>query len=519
MTQVMREPSAPPFRRPLVERLVGNRSVWSGYWSLVAHLAIGVILALMVCESRPERARARPIVIDGRGMRGDPADRQDGGESTVVVASTGPAAGEPADPETDPPPPTDTPPTVGATTGDRRATDVGEAVAAGSAPPTEDSLAIDRPNVAEGGPIAEEAGRPDRSSSAASGSEGFKTRRGDARLAAARRNGGTAASEVAVELGLAWLAAHQAVDGSWRCDLSGCRCDGACRDAGTIASTTASTAIALLPFLGAGHTHEDGTHQQTVSRGIYYLASRLKETPHGGDLCEGTMYGQGLATLVFAEAFGMTGDDLLRKPLADCIRFIETAQDQYSGGWRYLPGQPGDLTVTAWQIAALKSAQLSGLMVPSPAIDGAARFLDRVQSMGGAAYGYRAPSAKHSTSAIGLLCRMYTGWKPGDEPLDRGIERLASRPPDPNAIYENFYLAQVLMQADHPAWPRWNARLRDSLVRSQARVGHETGSWTFADRETAPGGRLAHTSLALLVLEVYYRLLPIYGEEAVAPGF
>ncbi len=496
-----------------------------GYWSLVAHLAIGVILAMFVADSRPAPSRSRPIVIDGRGMRGDAVDRQEGGAAVVVAPAQLAAAPTDAEPHESPGP--EAQPAVVVNAGVEAVAEPvaeasGNAADASAQPtrdqPTRDPRAIDTPGIAESGlaPHVDTRGRPP--AGVARGSR-FGSRRGDARLAAARRHGGTAASEAAVELGLAWLAAHQAVDGSWRCDLSGCRCDGGCRDAGTVASTTASTAIALLPFLGAGHTHEDGVHQETVSRGIYYLASRLKETPHGSDLCEGTMYGQGLATLVFAEAFGMTGDELLREPLAGCIRFIETAQDQYSGGWRYLPGQPGDLTVTAWQIAALKSAQLAGLTVPSPAIDGAARFLDRVQSMGGAAYGYRSPSAKHSTSAIGLLCRMYTGWKPGDEPLDRGIERLASRPPDPDAIYENFYLAQVLMQTGHPAWPRWNARLRDALVRSQARVGHETGSWAFADRETAAGGRLAHTSLALLVLEVYYRLLPIYGEEAVRTGF
>jgi len=514
MTPSMDASLEPPSPRPLVEQLVGNRSVWSGYWSLVAHLAIGLILAMLVADRPPEPSRARPIVIDGRGMRGDAADRQEGGESAVVVASAAQQAAAPTDAEPDGTPRPDPPPAAAV----NAAAEAAVAAADGSAPPTQDPRAIDTTGIAATGHAPDDDTRGRSPAAVARGSR-FGSRRGDARLAAARRNGGTAASEQAVELGLAWLAAHQAIDGSWRCDLSGCRCDGGCRDAGTVASTTASTAIALLPFLGAGHTHEQGGHQETVSRGIYYLASRLKETPHGSDLCEGTMYGQGLATLVFAEAFGMTGDEILRETLAGCIRFIETAQDQYSGGWRYLPGQPGDLTVTAWQIAALKSAQLAGLTVPSPTIDGAARFLDRVQSMGGAAYGYRSPSAKHSTSAIGLLCRMYTGWKPGDEPLDRGIERLASRPPDPDAIYENFYLSQVLMQAGHPAWPRWNARLRDALVRSQARVGHETGSWSFADRETAAGGRLAHTSLALLVLEVYYRLLPIYGENAVGTGF
>lgn len=491
----------------------------SGYWSLVAHLAIGVMLAMVVLERQAERPHTRPIVIESRAMQGDASDTESGGEpgSVVVAAAAAPAAESPA-PATSEPPRADDASAAVAEVVAAAAVEHVDAAAAQPDPRADDPRAIDPPDNAAPASTASDASR-DEATAADARRKRFGTRRGEGRSAAARRRGGTAASEAAVELGLAWLAAHQANDGSWRCDLSGCRCNGGCRDAGTVASTTASTAIALLPFLGAGHTHEDGMHQQTVSRGIYYLTSRLKETRHGGDLCEGTMYGQGLATLVFAEAFGMTGDDLLRRPLTDCIRFIETAQDQYSGGWRYLPGQPGDLTVTAWQVAALKSAQLAGITVPSPAIDGAVRFLDRVQSMEGAAYGYRSPSAKHSTSAIGLLCRMYTGWKPGDDPLDRGIARLASRPVNPDAIYENFYLAQLLLQADHPAWPRWNARLRDALVRSQAKVGHETGSWSFADRETAAGGRLAHTSLALLVLEVYYRLLPIYGEEAIAAGF
>jgi hypothetical protein len=83
----------------------------------------------------------------------------------------------------------------------------------------------------------------------------------------------------------------------------------------------------------------------------------------------------------------------------------------------------------------------------------------------------------------------------------------------------NFYLAQALMQRDHPLWKRWNARNRDQLVARQARHGHEEGSWFFTDHETASGGRLAHTALAVLTLEVYYRLLPIYGADAVTAGW
>lgn len=341
----------------------------------------------------------------------------------------------------------------------------------------------------------------------------YSSRRGDARGAAVARNGGSAKSEAAVERGLAWLAAHQAGDGSWRFDLSDCRCNGGCSLPGTVTSTTAATGIALLPFLGAGYTHLDGSYHETVGRGLYYLMSRLQLTPRGGDLSEGTMYGHGVATLALAEALGMTGDPMLRPYVRDAVRFIETSQDLHGGGWRYLPGQAGDTTVTAWQVAALKSASLAGLAAPSPTIDGVCRFLDRVQVRGGEGYGYLAPQDRACTSAIGLLCRIYTTW-PEEAVLDRGLTRLAKAGPGPEDVYQNFYLSQSLLLRGHPLWKRWNLRNREQLVARQARIGHEAGSWAFADADTRPGGRLGHTALAVLTLEVYYRLLPIYGNEA-----
>ena len=332
------------------------------------------------------------------------------------------------------------------------------------------------------------------------------------------RHGGSAASEAAVERGLEWLARHQAADGSWRFDLSGCRCDGGCSFPGTVTSTTAATGIALLPFLGAGYTHEQGRYRETVTRGLYFLMSRMQPSPRGGDLGEGTMYGHGVATLALAEAFGMTGDQMLQPYVRDAMRFIETAQDLHGGGWRYLPGQAGDTTVTAWQLAALKSATLAGIPAPSPTIDGVCRFLDRVQVRNGEGYGYLSPQDRPCTSAIGLLCRVYTAW-PEEATLDRGLARLAKPGPAADDVYQNFYLSQALLLRSHPAWKRWNARNRDQLVGRQARLGHEAGSWTFADADTRPGGRLGHTALAVLTLEVYYRLLPIYGPAAAETGW
>jgi hypothetical protein len=521
-----------PVAAPWVDRAVRNPTIRSGYLSLAAHLLLAILLALFVFEKKSE-PRPRPLVVSigpqTEDIAGEPLVAMEVGAADAAAAD----AIEPptADTAAAALPAAEDPPLVAVAL---PADLVAPAAAPTAAEETPSIPAVALPVAA--GPIAQPVstrGGPPRSAvsggraSARSGTAGsgpptgkpFAARSGAARAAAVRGRGGNAASEAAVERGLDWLALHQAVDGSWQFDLSGCRCNGACRDPGSLTSSTASTAIALLPFLGAGHTHSAGRHQETVSRGIYYLLSRMERTPRGGDFCEGTMYGHGVTTLALAEALGMTKDDLLVPPVRDAIRFIETSQDLHSGGWRYLPGQAGDITVTAWQLTALKSGQLAGLEVSSPAIDGVRRFLDRVQTQTGAAYGYRNPSAKPCTSAIGLLCRMYTGWGPEQEPLNRGLTALAKTGPSPEAVYQNFYLSQALLQLNHPVWPKWNQKNRDQLVSQQARIAHESGSWFFADHDTAPGGRLAHTALAILTLEVYYRMLPIYQPEAVESDF
>ena len=501
--------------RPLVQRFVTSPAVRSGYTSAVVHVLLLTILALLWIEP-PDRRRPRPLELLFNDASADaPAAGPAGGaDDRVPDGATHVAAQAPHDPVElvrDDAPAPDAPPDMAgdaapASTPADAATE--PAPLDPSAPPQADIAAAGGERApARDGPGS---GRPEASPYAA--------RRGAARTAAIRARGGSAASEAAVERGLAWLALHQAADGSWRFDLSDCRCDGACSHPGTIGSTTAATGLALLPFLGAGITQNGGPYQETVARGLYYLLGRMRSTARGGDLCEGTMYGQGTATLALAEAYGMTRDDLLARPLADAVRFIVTAQDAYGGGWRYLPGQSGDTTVTAWQLAALKSAALGGIEVPSPTIDGIRRFLDRVQARGGEAYGYLGSQPQACTSAIGLFCRLHTAWEDRQR-LDRGLAVLARPGPAPEAIYLNFYLAQALLQADHAAWPRWNARNRDLLVAGQAAFGHEQGSWFFTDRETAPGGRLAHTALALLTLEVYYRVLPLYRPEAVDHTF
>jgi len=364
---------------------------------------------------------------------------------------------------------------------------------------------------------------------------GLDGRRARNRRSLALTGGGTATSESAVERGLAWLAAHQFEDGSWRFDHSQCpQCNGQCRHAGFRTSTTDSTGLALLCFLGAGYTHHEGPYQETVANGLYYLQQRMLITSLGADLrdktilagvdtsqpqlANGNMYSQAIATLALCEAYAMTKDDNLGGAAQQAVNFIVHAQHE-QGGWRYEPGEPGDTSVTGWQIAALKSALLAKRTVPREVWYRASNFFDGVQEDRGAAYGYQNPTNKMpSMSVVGLFSRMMLGWPHDHPPLLKGIVQIGEQQPSKKDIYFNYYASQVLHHHGGPSWERWNPRMRDYLVALQANQGHETGSWYIDENWSDRGGRLYTTTLAILTLEVYYRYMPMYQEAFIGDG-
>lgn len=347
---------------------------------------------------------------------------------------------------------------------------------------------------------------------------GLEGRSPEERASLVGRRGGTPASEEAVAMGLAWIAAHQRKNGSWNFDHRTDACDGQCDSPGTAGTTTGATALALLPFLGAGYTHQQGEYQETVKQGLYYLQGRMRRTPQGGDFMEGTMYAQGLTAIALCEAYALTKDPELRPFAQEAIDYICYAQHT-AGGWRYFPGQPGDTTVFGWQFMALKSAYLAKLEVPSPVIERAIRYLDSVQTSGGANYGYLRPALDPTPSAVGLLSRMYLGW-PHDKPeLGKGVAYLAKLGPSQEDMYFNYYATQVLHHYEGPAWEKWNGKLRDYLIKTQTKNGHARGSWSFADKHALSGGRLYNTAMCVMILEVYYRHMPLYQEQSVDEGF
>jgi Squalene-hopene cyclase C-terminal domain/Prenyltransferase and squalene oxidase repeat len=332
--------------------------------------------------------------------------------------------------------------------------------------------------------------------------------------------GGSVYTEAAVAAGLRWLARHQSGDGRWSLDRfsSAGDCDGQCDGEG-IESDTAGTALALLPFLGAGQSQKQGLHQEAVDRGLKWLVSRQRRDGSLMGSGGGRMYAHGLATIVLCEALAMSGDDSLRPAAQRAIDFIVRAQHE-EGGWRYHPGDEGDTSVVGWQLMALQSGKIAYLDVPKSTFERAGRFLDTVRGgRHGGLFAYqpgRGPSP--AMTAEGLLCRQYLGWQKENLGLREGINRLLKealpREDEPN-IYYWYYATQVMHHVGGEPWKIWNAAVRDALLSMQEQEGHRAGSWSprggaIGDIDSHQGGRIYMTSLALCTLEVYYRYLPLY---------
>jgi len=348
-----------------------------------------------------------------------------------------------------------------------------------------------------------------------------------------RAGGGNGATENAVALGLLWLAGHQDDDGRWDCDgfqkhdLQDDRCDGA----GAAGHDVGVTGLAVLAFLGAGHTDHGSAHSWNVLRALRFLVASQSE-----DGCFGPkghaqfMYGHAIATLAICEAVAMTRDRY-RKPAEDGVAFLLRAQNP-GAGWRYAPrGGDSDTDVTAWCVAALRSGRLAGLDVPDRAFVDALAWIDKATDPAGRA-GYtsvgtpasrteamarRFPAAKtESLTAAGIFTRILCGQDPrATEWIRRGAALCAAKPPvwnpDDGSIdmYYWYWGSLALFHAGGPRqWGEWNDRMREALLSGQhpRGSGSRSGSWDPIDAwGLESGGRVYSTALMTMCLEVYYR--------------
>ena len=340
-------------------------------------------------------------------------------------------------------------------------------------------------------------------------------------------------TEEAIDLGLAFLARNQLQDGRWSLSQFA-QIDGQ----PAMSSDTAATALSILAFQGAGYNHQQYKYQQVVRNGLQFLLSNQAESGdlymYQGGHAAIRLYSHAMATLALCEAYGMTQDPDLREQVQKAIDFIVAAQHAERGGWRYVPGKESDTSVTGWMLMALESGRRANLNIPDKTFGKVRDWLEKsadpdLQHL----YRYnpfaddtqeqrthRSPTP--TMTSVGLLMRLYTGWKTSENRMIKGADYLKENLPSLGVkagvtqrdTYYWYYATQVMFHMGGEHWKAWNDRLHPLLVNSQIREGNLAGSWDFRrpvmDRWGPHAGRIYLTTMNLLSLEVHYRHLPLY---------
>jgi hypothetical protein len=226
------------------------------------------------------------------------------------------------------------------------------------------------------------------------------------------------------------------------------------------------------------------------------------------------MYCHGIALLAVSEAYAMTGDARLQTVWQRGLQYTLAAQDPVSGGWRYRPGERGDLSQCGWQVMALRSAELGGFTIPIESRRGILKFVDSVSlgTQGGLASYRPRERATRTMTAEAMVCRLLLDLPAKPAAMQEANEFLLRELPgqeEPNSYYW-YYATLYLFQLQGDAWTEWNEALQRQLLARQARDGRLAGSWDTRDAWGGYGGRVYTTAMAALCLEVYYRYLPIY---------
>ncbi|HWG42982.1 MAG TPA: prenyltransferase/squalene oxidase repeat-containing protein [Gemmataceae bacterium] len=311
----------------------------------------------------------------------------------------------------------------------------------------------------------------------------------------------------AIERGLASLQVMQdKTEGCWR--------DRARRP------NPAVTSLAVMAFLSAGHVPGEGRYGTTVEKGIRWILRKQRKNGLIADDGQQEMYHHGIATLMLAEAAGMTDRQLaveVRQGVENAVAIILKAQRTTGadrGGWRYrVAGTDSDMSVTGWQVMALRAAKNLGCDVPAETIERAVEYIKRCQDNGSGGFRYN-PHGQLTLACTGtsILALEICGKEHHHchEAL-RGGAYLIRKPNLPNAaqpyfFYSIYYGSQAAFQLSGNYWTLFRPKLHEVLLSMQNGVGF----WDGQSSDAKQGGRAYCTSMAILALTVEYRFLPIY---------
>ncbi|MFV1968002.1 MAG: prenyltransferase/squalene oxidase repeat-containing protein [Pirellulaceae bacterium] len=325
------------------------------------------------------------------------------------------------------------------------------------------------------------------------------------------------ATDAAVDKAIAYLASQQREDGAV-CDRQ---------------NDTTMTSLSIMAMAGVGIQPGDPSRDGRVMRqALDFVLRDDRQDAQGyfGSRDGSRMYGHGITALMLTEMLGMATNQEQDQQIHDrsqkAIDLILSAQrhpksHQYRGGWRYSPNsRDADLSVSIWQLMALRSAKNDGLQVPASAIREAVEYLKRSyasrldrngmpdKQASGFCYtpGQNRPS--FAMTAAGLLAMQVCGEY--ESPLVLGAsDWLLEHPPkweDRFFFYGTYYYAQGMYQRGGEHAKTAGQLVQEILLKKQ----HGDGSWQAVNSSESRVGRVYATAMAVLSLSVKYHYLPIY---------
>jgi hypothetical protein len=327
------------------------------------------------------------------------------------------------------------------------------------------------------------------------------------------------ALENSLRFALQWLKRHQHAEGMWSARSFGQLCEGdVCPGGGADEHDVGATALAVLAILESGALR--GRYEVPARRALDWLAEQ-----QGLDGCFGPssgkfMYGHAIATLAFARACSILGDEDYRPRAARGARFLKQARNP-GYAWRYGPRDgESDTSVTVWAGAAMVacSAPEVGITVEPRVFEGIRRALGQATSDWTHETFYRrAGSVETETrfekndglTASAVWLRLQMGAARTAPDICGGARRLGWNLPTWNDSGTSVDFASwfagtraLAVYGDVELWDAWSGNVRRILVSHQRKYadGCSCGSWDPVDRWGAEGGRVYATAINALTL-------------------
>jgi len=305
------------------------------------------------------------------------------------------------------------------------------------------------------------------------------------------------------------------------------------------------TGLAVLALIGGKCTGKD--YLKNIRSGLRYLESEFDQKPlyEGGpesawENADDGMYSHAIATLAVIEALAELKETRLNGMAEKALSVILQAQntehkpkgldgpvardDENYGGWRYRAHSiTSDLSVTGWQILALRAAKNTNFNIPDLSFELAAKYVRSLYGQEDGSFAYSGPSRSGDSCAragMGALSLQLCG-HPDDPCVKPALRFMQEHPPtwnfeepgDGYPFYYWYYGTRTMLITggdDLRIWMDWICRL---LVDNQ----NGDGSWDAAQSEEGEG-TVYTTALGAMILEFCCGYWPAYLPRRAEPA-